>query len=209
MNLKEAKQIDAQIRSFSIVQRNNYLEMGKLAFKMRESGAFKLLGYKTMDVYTKSLGKSRAAVYEAMKIVDSFKDIPKDRAAFLPAVPKENLKLLSKLPERQRFASEYLQKAATLKAKDLKMMLNHKNYHVGDTVVMKFTDVPMEAEPRIRKAIEAARIIANTSSAVLHPLEMLAHEFLTKKTKNGKTIEEMMDENSRVQVPKAGAKGKK
>jgi hypothetical protein len=169
--VKQAMELDQKIRGFRTHQKANWLEMGSAVCAMQRSKGFQLLGYKTFESYQASFGESRSLIFEAKSLVEAFESMPKEKRGYLIAVPKENLKLLAKLPERQRYADTYLEAAKKLKTRDLRSKIDDKGYHVTKTTFYKFGGVPFDALPLIEKQHERLRKVCKGD---IHPLEVIA-----------------------------------
>lgn len=173
-----AKALDKKVRLFMQTQRASWLEMGEAALEVSRTKAFKLLGFRTFEDWQGSLGKSRGLVFEAKSLVESYEGIDAKRRALLLDIPRENLKLLSRLPERQRFSGKYLDAASRLKTKDLRRVLDGKGFHISPKTSYTFGAVPQDALPRIEKAHAALKLFCGTGDGAVHPLEYMAQVVL-------------------------------
>lgn len=175
----KAKELDKKIREFQVAQRANWWEMGSAVLLMQRQKAYQLIGYTTFELWQNSLGESRALIFEAKSLVEAFQDIPKEKRGYLIGCSKENLKLLAKLPTRQRFADAYLNAAAKLKTKDLRSKLDDRGYHLDKNTFYKFSGVPMGAIEIVEQAHDRAKLLCKTpvDQGGIHPLELIAKTF--------------------------------
>lgn len=189
-----AKQIDARVRGWRPSQRAGWIGLGEDCHLARENKLYIDLGFASFDEWVEdALSASRSLAYEAMAVIKAFKDLSKEK---LVQIPKENLKLLAKLPETQRYNEALLKKATQLKAKDLRVLLNSKHgTHLATPTVLRYVGVPVDAVPVIEKAYKAAKLFGECE---LHPLEVLAINFLQapceEEEYRGMSVEEAYEE---------------
>jgi hypothetical protein len=191
---KLAKQIDARVRNWRPSQRAGWIGLGEDCLLAKSNQLYTSLGFASFDEWVEdALSASRSLAYEAMAVIKAFSKLPKEQMA---QIPKENLKLLAKLPEKKRYNVALLAKAAELTGKELRVLLNNQHgAHLPTPATLRYPGVPTDALASIDKAIKAAKLFGE---AELHPLEVLAINFLQapceEEEYRGMSVEEAYEE---------------
>lgn len=102
-----------------------WAKYGVMAREFAKEELFKMLGFASMKAYLKSLPDvCYSTVHDAMKRAMNFPDWGEEE---LSQFPKENLRIIENLPERQRMSKSVLEMAKNLTAKELRVKLNQKH----------------------------------------------------------------------------------
>jgi hypothetical protein len=176
---KRATELMAILRGFRPYQRAGWIGLGKAGREMMDQKLFKEAGFDSFDECVENaLGSARSTVFEAMSILKGFgTSMPEST---MLQIPKENLKVLLKLPERKRQQKGILKIAASATSIDFKKYLSKEHdLHLLDRSRMQFTDVPVDARPRIELAYHGAKLLGGwPSDDAVHPLEMMSDAWL-------------------------------
>jgi hypothetical protein len=143
--------IDTELRSLVETVSTAKFQAAKLVQQMDELRGWKDLGFKTKKDWLANVlpeGVSRSLVYEAVKQLGAYPEIPLTE---LERIPKRNLEMMELLPERKRKDPEVLREAQG-KPEDFAKYLNTAyslSVSVGKTVSLWYEDSE-EAEEVIR-----------------------------------------------------------
>jgi hypothetical protein len=142
--LSKAKEMHKKFINLRVSFRAHWSIYGRMAVEFEREELFKLMGHRSMKGYLKSLpGVCYSTIAEAMAVQKAF---PKMSVEQLAQFPKENLKIIAKLPESKRERPEILDAAKKLMAKDLRARLNKKH------------DVHLEAKVRLLFDVEESAV---------------------------------------------------
>jgi hypothetical protein len=168
--LDEAKEMDKKFKNLRVAFRRHWTIYGQLAIKFEKKEYFKLLGFDSMKQYLKSLEDAcYSTIAEAMSVIKSLPEIaPDDMAQY----PKENLKILAKMPESKRTKLAVLEKCRSMKSRDFRAFVSEKH----DLALEEKTRYIIDCEPSqtvifdglvamVQKAAEAQGMNINKAEA--------------------------------------------
>ena len=130
----EAREMDQEAIRIIAEVRSGWLRLGSLVEKMSRTEAFQPLGFPSMHCWMKArLGESLASAYSALRSVRALNGVDEEK---LSQIGERNAHMLSYLPEKERKSNAWLEKAATLSAKQFKSEV--------ETAVERKTGLPRE-----------------------------------------------------------------
>ena len=114
----EAEVLDKEVARVVGEIRSNWLLLGRLVEKVRQTRAFEALGLPGFHAWmTARLGESLSSAYSAVRSVRALEGVPDEK---LKRIGERNAHTLTHLPEKERKSQEWLEKAATLRTKEFK-----------------------------------------------------------------------------------------
>src|SRR5580704_17036412 len=114
----EAEAMDKEVVRIVAKIRSNWLLLGRLVEKVRETRAIEALGFPGFHAWmTARLAESLSSAYSAVRSVRALEGVPEGT---LKRIGERNAHMLTQLPEKERKSEDWLEKAATLPTKEFK-----------------------------------------------------------------------------------------
>ncbi len=114
----EAEVLDNEVVRVVGEIRSNWLLLGRLVERVRQTRAFEALGFPNFHAWmTARLVESLSSAYSAVRSVRALEGVPEEK---LKRIGERNAHMLTRLPQQERKSEDWLEKAATLPTKQFK-----------------------------------------------------------------------------------------
>jgi len=131
---EEAKDLDREAARIFKEMKRSWLSLGLIMKMVSETQAYEQLGFRSMRAWMESrFGEHVSSAYQAMRAVRALEGVPESK---LEKIGTRNAQVLVRLPDRECKSDEWIEKAATLPERELRVEV--------DALIEAKTQMPKE-----------------------------------------------------------------